>query len=166
MSAGVGSSCAAFFCVTNRICLSSFMTSSRARTDFSRPTKSGTIICGKTTMSRRGSTGNSEPREDSSMMPRLTLDPKFSWRDYGAKSQTNVVHATEITRCAPSGAGPDVAQAVSIDVQRPGPAIYDFFADDHALDALEARKIEHGIQKDAFHDRTQTARPGLAGNGA
>ncbi|MFC0501290.1 hypothetical protein [Asaia krungthepensis] len=32
------------------------VTASRARTDFSRPTKSGTIICGKTTMSRRGRT--------------------------------------------------------------------------------------------------------------
>jgi ATP-dependent Lon protease len=29
----------------------------RARIDFSRPTNSGTIICGKTTMSRSGSTG-------------------------------------------------------------------------------------------------------------
>ena len=28
----------------------------RARIDFSRPTKSGTIMCGKTTMSRRGRT--------------------------------------------------------------------------------------------------------------
>ncbi|MFC5990328.1 hypothetical protein [Limoniibacter endophyticus] len=34
------------------------MTSSSARIDFSRPTKSGTIICGKTTMSRSGSTAN------------------------------------------------------------------------------------------------------------
>ncbi|WP_422386251.1 hypothetical protein [Paracoccus sulfuroxidans] len=33
------------------------MTASSARTDFSRPTKSGTIICGNTTMSRRGRTG-------------------------------------------------------------------------------------------------------------
>jgi hypothetical protein len=48
MSPGAGSSCDAFFCATRRICLSSFITSSRARTDFSRPTKSGTIMCGKT----------------------------------------------------------------------------------------------------------------------
>ncbi|WP_414593861.1 hypothetical protein [Ancylobacter sp. G4_0304] len=33
------------------------MTSSSARMDFSRPTKSGTIICGKTTISRSGRTG-------------------------------------------------------------------------------------------------------------
>jgi hypothetical protein len=40
---------------TSRICLSSFITSSSARIDFSRPTNSGTIMCGKTTMSRSGS---------------------------------------------------------------------------------------------------------------
>ena len=33
------------------------MTSSSARIDFSRPTNNGTIICGKTTISRSGSTG-------------------------------------------------------------------------------------------------------------
>jgi hypothetical protein len=33
------------------------ITSSSALIDFSRPTKSGTIMCGKTTMSRSGSTG-------------------------------------------------------------------------------------------------------------
>src|SRR6266851_6468738 len=57
ISAVDGSSCAAFFWVTRRICLSSFITSSSARIDFSRPTKSGTIMCGNTTMSRSGSTG-------------------------------------------------------------------------------------------------------------
>ena len=41
----------------SRICLSSAITSSSARTDFSRPTNSGTIMCGKTTMSRSGRTG-------------------------------------------------------------------------------------------------------------
>ena len=53
----VGSSSAAFFWVRSRICFSSFITSSRARTDFSRPTNRGTIMCGKTTMSRSGRTG-------------------------------------------------------------------------------------------------------------
>src|SRR5690606_11643737 len=53
-----GLSWLAFFCATNRICLSLPVTSSSAFTDFSRPTNSGTIMCGKTTMSRNGSTGN------------------------------------------------------------------------------------------------------------
>ena len=57
MSLGAGSSWEAFFCATRRICLSSFMTVSSAATDFSRPTKSGTIMCGKTTMSLSGRTG-------------------------------------------------------------------------------------------------------------
>jgi hypothetical protein len=33
------------------------ITSSSALIDFSRPTKSGTIMCGNTTMSRSGKTG-------------------------------------------------------------------------------------------------------------
>ncbi|WP_369293117.1 MULTISPECIES: hypothetical protein [unclassified Stappia] len=37
--------------------MSALITSSSARIDFSRPTKSGTIMCGKTTISRRGRTG-------------------------------------------------------------------------------------------------------------
>ena len=53
----VGSSSAAFFWVRSSICFSSFITSSSARTDFSRPTNNGTIMCGKTTMSRSGRTG-------------------------------------------------------------------------------------------------------------
>ena len=62
MSSAVGSSCAAFFCATRRICLSSFITASSARTDFSRPTNSGTIMCGNTTMSRSGSTASASLR--------------------------------------------------------------------------------------------------------
>ena len=52
-----GSSSDAFIWVARRMRLSAFITSSRARIDFSRPTNSGTIICGNTTMSRRGRTG-------------------------------------------------------------------------------------------------------------
>ena len=54
---GDGSSSPASFCVASRICLSARITSSSALIDFSRPTKSGTIMCGKTTMSRSGRTG-------------------------------------------------------------------------------------------------------------
>ena len=45
------------FCVASRMKVSLRITSSSALIDFSRPTKSGTIMCGKTTMSRSGSTG-------------------------------------------------------------------------------------------------------------
>ena len=44
-------------CATRSICCSVFITSSKAKTDFSRPTKSRTIMFGKTTMSLRGKTG-------------------------------------------------------------------------------------------------------------
>ena len=40
-----------------------------ARTDFSRPTNNGTIICGKTTISRRGRTGKLRRCSDSDMLP-------------------------------------------------------------------------------------------------
>src|SRR4029077_20052656 len=57
MESGAGSSSDAFFCVASKINVSERITSSSALIDFSRPTKSGTIMCGKTTMSRSGSTG-------------------------------------------------------------------------------------------------------------
>jgi len=38
-------------------CLSPYMTSSKALTDFSRPTNKETTICGNTTMSRKAKTG-------------------------------------------------------------------------------------------------------------
>ena len=47
----------AFFWVASRMNVSERITSSSALIDFSRPTKSGTIMCGNTTMSRSGSTG-------------------------------------------------------------------------------------------------------------
>jgi hypothetical protein len=53
-----GSSSEALSCVARRMWRSVRITSSSARIDFSRPTKSGTIMWGKTTMSRSGNTGN------------------------------------------------------------------------------------------------------------
>jgi len=57
MASVAGSSSEAFFCVASRMNVSERITSSSALMDFSRPTNSGTIMCGKTTMSRSGSTG-------------------------------------------------------------------------------------------------------------
>jgi hypothetical protein len=57
MESAAGSSSEAFFCVASKMKVSERITSSRARMDFSRPTKSGTIMCGKTTISRSGNTG-------------------------------------------------------------------------------------------------------------
>src|SRR5687768_2916200 len=52
-----GSSSAGFFWATSKMRLSSRITSSSALMDFSRPTNNGTIMWGKTTMSRSGRTG-------------------------------------------------------------------------------------------------------------
>src|SRR3954471_5117341 len=57
MALVAGSSSEAFFCVASRMNVSERITSSSALMDFSRPTNSGTIMWGKTTMSRNGRTG-------------------------------------------------------------------------------------------------------------
>ena len=57
MSSGTGSLVFAFFCAASRMSLSWAIASSSAAMDFSRPTKSGTTMCGKTMMSRRGRRG-------------------------------------------------------------------------------------------------------------
>src|SRR5262249_36817030 len=61
--------------------------------------------------------------------------------------------------------------AVGIDVERPRGTLDDLFRDYDLLDAFEARQVEHGVEQNAFHDRAQAARAGLAvdglaGNGA
>jgi hypothetical protein len=66
---------------------------------------------------------------------------------------------------AGSGARPGVAGTIGVvgaDVQRWGGALDDLPRDYHLLDILEARQIEHDIEQDALHDRSQSARPGLA----
>src|SRR4051812_31132150 len=57
MSSGAGSLVFAFFCAARRMSLSCAIASSSAAMDFSRPTNSGTTMCGKTMMSRSGSRG-------------------------------------------------------------------------------------------------------------
>src|SRR5688572_23413380 len=57
MASTAGSSSAGFFWATSRMRLSSRITSSSALMDFSRPTNSGTIMWGNTTISRSGRTG-------------------------------------------------------------------------------------------------------------
>src|SRR5258708_39164103 len=51
---------------------------------------------------------------------------------------------------------------IGVDVERTSSAL-DHLARDHDfLDALETRQIEHGLEQDAFEDRTQATRAGLA----
>jgi acyl-CoA hydrolase len=56
MASVAGSSSVALICVASRMWRSVRTTSSSARIDFSRPTNSGTIMCGNTTISRSGKT--------------------------------------------------------------------------------------------------------------
>src|SRR5476649_2511035 len=64
-----------------------------------------------------------------------------------------------------SGAGAALHRAVGtirVDVERARGSL-DHFARDHDfLDAFQARQIEHGLEQDAFEDRTQAPRAGLA----
>src|SRR6266853_833504 len=51
---------------------------------------------------------------------------------------------------------------IGVDIERAGGTL-DHFARDHDLfDAFQARQIEHGFEQDAFENRTQAARAGLA----
>ncbi len=78
MSSSPGSLVLAFFWAHSRMALSPFMASSRAAIDFCRPTKSGTTMCGKTMMSRSGSSGRlrcAGPGLPSSRVKSDTLSP-------------------------------------------------------------------------------------------
>src|ERR1700687_2242985 len=55
-----------------------------------------------------------------------------------------------------------VALAVGIDIERTRPALDHLAANDHLFHAFQARQVEHGVEQDAFHDRTQAAGAGLA----
>src|SRR5215475_4489707 len=61
-----------------------------------------------------------------------------------------------------SGARAGVARPVGVNVERARRTLDDLARDHHFLDALETRQVEHGIEQDALHDRTQAARPRLA----
>ena len=57
MSSGVGSLVLAFFCAARKMSLPRAIAASSAVIDRSRPTKSCDTMCGKTMMSRSGSSG-------------------------------------------------------------------------------------------------------------
>ena len=65
------------------------------------------------------------------------------------------------------GAAAHVLSPFGVDVERLCRALvlHDLAVDDDFLDALQARKVEHGLQQDAFENRTQAAGAGLAGDG-
>src|SRR5271170_226695 len=76
MSLGFGSSTDASCCVARKIFLSPAKASSRARTEDSRPTMNGVIICGKITISRTGIIGTRFNSSLSLLNIRLESVPK------------------------------------------------------------------------------------------
>src|SRR5262249_28799662 len=61
--------------------------------------------------------------------------------------------------------------AVGVDVERTRRSLDHFLRNYHLLDALKARKVEHGVEQDALHNGAQPTRASLAldrllGNGA
>src|SRR6267142_2633798 len=79
--------------------------------------------------------------------------------------QPYLLSTQSVSPRARSGAGAGLDGAVGtigVDVERASRAL-DHFARDHDLfDAFQPRQIEHGLEQDAFEDRTQATRAGLA----
>src|SRR4051794_31951037 len=171
MSSRPGSSWLAFFCATSRMCLSSFITSSSAWIDFSRPTNKGTIMCGKTTMSRSGRTGNMVFGEISVIYPRhaggrhevaaRTWSPVESVGARLARFNHRRSAPPDRRACRPRS-GRRVALAVGVDLERGRATFGDLLVDDALGDAVERGQLEHGVEQDALHDGPQAARTGLA----
>src|SRR5262245_18993305 len=98
MSSGAGSSFAADFCATSRMLLPVSMAISIALIDLGRPTKSGITMCGKTTTSLRGSSGNWIATADNCVVDMALLLARV-FRGHGACHRT-VKCARELP-CAP-----------------------------------------------------------------
>src|SRR5690606_10224932 len=83
MSSGAGSSLAADFCATSRMLLPASIAISMALIDFGRPTNKGMTMCGKTTTSRSGSSGNSAGMAESSLELDMLLPPRRNSTEHG-----------------------------------------------------------------------------------
>src|SRR5690606_24346821 len=64
-----------------------------------------------------------------------------------------------------SGRGARVATPVGVDVEGLGSPFRHLSVDDHFLDAFKAGEVEHGVQKDAFHNGSQATGARLASYG-
>src|SRR5689334_3613407 len=97
--------------------------------------------------------------------PALRYELPVPWKAAGRVRQPTFLGQKVSRNQRGSGAGAALDGAVGtvrIDVERTGGSI-DHFARDHDLfDAFQTRKVEHGLEQDAFEDRTQAPRAGLA----
>src|SRR5512141_2207408 len=106
---------------------------SRAATDLSRPTNRGTTMPGKTTMSRRGSSGRIFLRSamgppSSAMSGELGFLPFHAFHDLGLDAPPSADHV---------------------------------LGDDAPADVALGRDLVHHVEHDMLEDRAQTPRPGL-----
>src|SRR5262245_13633546 len=154
MSRSFGSSWAASRWAHSRSSRLPFIASSSASIDFCRPTNSGTTMCGKTTMSRSGSSGRAL---------RLSGSPLWVTRDRLASSSSR-----KIPMVLSSLAG--VAEARSggfrllLEHEQRLASLFDHLLADHALlDVIARGDVVHQVEHHIFEDRAQTARARLAG---
>src|ERR1700736_3417801 len=94
----------------------------------------------------------------------MGLNARFRLRDRGRGkvSRSRLSYAKRRAASGTSAALDRTVGTIRVDVERTRRSL-DHFARDHDLfDAFQTRKIEHGLEQDAFQDRAQSARAGLA----
>src|SRR5262245_11995722 len=120
--------------------------------DFCRPTKSGTTLCGKMMMSRRGRTGT-----------RSSPPPGGPW---GSRLSFRKSMPTTSWLVASGG-----FRGLLVEDDRLLPVGHDLLGNQDFLDVGLARDVVHHVEHDVLHDCPQPARPrlpleGLARDGA
>src|SRR5262252_1344992 len=174
MSSALGSSLAAFFWATSMMLLPPSIAASNALMDFGRPTKSGITMCGNTTTSRSGSSGNTVRTDGNRFVdmrvpfpgcrtvagarPR-TQGPAAQRRDCNQKfTLARSARRRRASRSAGAGGDPWL---IGVHEDRATPT-HRVVVDDDLGDVLHARQVVHHIEEDGLHDRAQAPRAGAA----
>src|SRR5258706_5543111 len=151
MSRSFGSSWAASRCAQSRSSRPPFIADSSASIDFCRPTNSGTTMCGKTTMSRSGSSGSDL---------RAGGAPVWVTRDFLASSSSRkipMVLSSWVRR--ESGR----LRLLLEHEQRLAPPFDHLLADHALLDVIARGDVVHQVEHHIFEDRAQAASTRFAG---
>src|SRR5580700_8354439 len=82
----------------------------------------------------------------------------------GSRYQRNL-NSPAAVRSGAGAAFDGAIGTVGVDVERPSRALHHFARDHDLFDAFQTRKIEHRLKQDAFEDRAQAPRAGLALDG-
>src|SRR4051812_20240556 len=153
------------------------MALSSAATDLSRPTNRGTIICGKTTMSRRGRTGKASviltplgpgrpTRFDTYMGPRVNASMRAHpqavllelWIDEGLATRPRgcACGSSRHVSSSPVSGGVAGLFLLGIDADRLLAALDHILVDHHFVDSVHAGQVEHRVEQDILQDRTES----------